>query len=323
MDPMRVTSLPLDLSRTYAPKAGEWEASFTVGYFNQLSNTWHIAAIQKELGREGEILRPDLLRLAELRHGKDAIFHLDLEGHRTELSLAYGVGRGFGFSLTVPWMDIGSPNWDAISSDFHSWIGLSQNDRLVVQRGQSHAYLHDDGLQLEAFNLAGSGLGDTTLAVSGPGGQWFRATHRWALAVEMPTGDRDTLFGSGGWDVGVQWTGSWLFTHSRLDLVASYSFLDSSGSWLGIERSDLASIATRYTREFRRIGGISLEIRFDDAPIADATDGELGDVSFVTQIGWRRNLGDRHWLGFVFGNNFPVESGVQPDLTLALQIGAR
>ena len=97
--------------------------------------------------------------------------------------------------------------------------------------------------------LSGSTLADATLAVAGPLPNWRRLRQRWSLALQVPTGDEDGPFGSGGWDVGVRWHGHARAGKVRLGAELGWARLDRSGHWLGLPRNDTWSAVLDVTGE--------------------------------------------------------------------------
>ena len=113
--PLRLASLPMELADGRALAPGAWELTVTPGYFNLWSGSWHTATIHRELGRDGLPIAAAELRLLEQRHPGDDIHRFDVEGVVTEVRLARGLGRGMTLTVSVPWVEVGSPHWDAIS----------------------------------------------------------------------------------------------------------------------------------------------------------------------------------------------------------------
>jgi hypothetical protein len=129
----------------------------------------------------------------------------------------------------MPWLEVGAPHWDAIAEDVHAKVGLGGVARDLFPRGQSTVYVRGRRAAIERLSgLEGSGLGDVTLSVTGPLGRWLGAEHRWVVAVEAPTGEAGTLRGSGGWDTGVRWFGTW----GQGGKQVRVSSPGSTGAWL-------------------------------------------------------------------------------------------
>jgi len=320
-DPLRFASLPLDLDTVAARPGTGWELSASAAYFNTWYLSWHPGAIHRELGRQGLPLTAEELRTLELRHPDDAIYVADLEGWRTELRLAYAFAGGFVAMLTVPWVDTTGPHWDAVAEEFHATIQAGPGGRDLFPRGRNALYVRGHDAALEALEgLDGSGLGDVAVTLAGPLGHALGGEHRFAVAVEAPTGDEGSLRGSGGWDAGVRWLATWRFARSELAGALGYTRL-GDGDLLGVERDDTWHAAVAYrvalgARTQARVIG-----RLEASPLAGFTDGKPGDPGFLLTLGIRREVGGG-WIAFDLGENYPLV-GVTPDYGFHLSGGLR
>jgi len=324
-EPLRLASLPLELADARDLASGAWEVTVTPGYFNLWSGSWHTATIHQELGLEGEPLVPAELRILEQRHPGDDIHRFDVEGTVTEVRVARGLGRGITLTVSLPWVEIGSPHWDAISEDIHDALGWGVGGREVFAHSQTVAYVWNPKEQraIEGWEeLEGSGVGDVRIALSGPLGGAWGGEHRWVAAVEAPTGDEGTIGGSGGWDAGVRWLGTWRFSRSMVRGALGYTRLDGGGSFLGAPRDDTWHAAAEYRHLWGERADTLLGVRWDTSPLATFSGGEPGQPAFMFTFGVRRWLSDAVFLAGTLGENL-IPDGVNPDFTLQLQLGAR
>jgi hypothetical protein len=308
VDPLRFASLPLSFEEAVRPAPGRWKASFPAAYFNLWSGSWHTGIIHREFGLRGKPLSPWELRTLERRHPNDAIYRLDVEGWVGRLALARGLGHGLGLVVDVPWIQIGAPRWDAISERFHQVLGLSMGDRGFIANGQTLVYIRglDRDRVIEGWReLNGSGLGDARLTVNGSLGRWLGGRHTWALSLEAPTGGEGTLRGSGGWDLGARWFGSWRLRTATLRLAAGYTRLSTSGTFLGAERSDTWHVLGAYLRPVGAVSTLMAGLSFHTSPLSRFTDAKPGDPSLVFDLGW----------GFDLGEGYRLEAAVIEDVT--------
>jgi hypothetical protein len=305
---------------TAEPPAGEsWMASATVSYFNVWHYTWHVGSIHRHLGRLGEPITRDELDFLENWYREEEIHQIDLEGMRGDFVLAHRLPGGTIATLTVPWMRVGGPGGDSIAEWFHDAIGAKDMRRPWFPRGQSLLYVRAEGGRVALFDeIEGSGIGDVSLALSGRPGRALGGEHRWALAVEAPTGEKGTLLGSGGWDAAVQWQGAWRLSRrgARLGLTAGAARLDRKGSWLGLPRRDTYHLAADVRLPVGRRAQFLFTTRWDTSPIADM--GELSRNSGFWSVGIRRGLPAGGWLAFSVGENW---QGIVPDWTFHLAAG--
>jgi hypothetical protein len=322
-DPLRFASLPLELDALAAAPEPGWSLSAETAYFNTWYLSWHPGAIHEELGREGLPLSSVELRTLEERHPGDAIHFTDLEGWRAVLRAQYAFAGGIVATLDMPWVDTTGPHWDAVAEEFHATVQSGPGGRDLFPRGRNALYVRgEDGGSLERLEgLDEAGIGDVALTLAVPAGRALGGEHRLAVAVEAPTGDEDTLRGSGGWDAGVRWSGAWRWTKSELTGALGFTRLDSGGSFLGAEREDVwhAACAWRFALGERWQGRVIG--RLDGSPLSGFTGAKPGDPGFYLMLGLRRDLG-AGWIAFDLGENYPL-LGVTPDYSFHLSGGFR
>lgn len=321
-DPLRFASLPLNAAEALAPPAGRWQLVLTSAYFNVWQLTWHTGTIHKGWGLLGTPLTAREVDTLAAAFPADQFFHVDIEGVRSDLVAAYGLGRGFSVVLQVPWLDIGRPQWDAVPEKFHGSLGIGNMRRDFFPRGQTTVYVRGrhGAISRLAGREAGHGPGDAALSVSGPAGTWLGAAHRWAVALEAPTGERGTLRGSGGWDTGVRWFAAWGGGRRETRLGIGYSFLDPDGSWLGVERDDTWHAQLELRRPLVGTADWRLAMRFDASPLASFTDSDIGDRSFYWLVGALVPVGRSGFVAFDLGENYPLTAHV-PDFSFHLSFG--
>ena len=322
-DPLRMASLPLDIATARDLAAGEWSVETTLAYFNVASESWHTGTVHRELGREGLPLEAWELRLLEQRHPDDEIYRIDIEGWRSDVTAAVGLGGGLTANLRVGRVGVGSPQWDAIADEVHTAFNLNGGRRTWFARGQNVVYVRGRGETVERWEqLERETWADTVLSLSGSGGRWLGAAHRWVLAFEAPTGDRDTLAGSGGWDAGVRWVATWGEDRRLARIAAGYTALDSSGSFLGARRADTWHLLGELRRPLTARFAWRVAARFDSSPLADLTGLDPGKSAFFLTVGAAAPLGETSWFAFDLGENYPI-TGVAPDFTFHLQVGTQ
>jgi Protein of unknown function (DUF3187) len=322
-DPLRSASLPFEAALAEAPPAGKWQISAALAYFNLWQGSWQTVAIHEELQRRGKPIASDELREIERRYPDSDLYRIDLEGTRSELLIARGFSGGLAVTVELPWLEIGRPHWDDIAEWWHHRLGLPNADREVFPRSQTLVYIktrHGTVEQRDA--LDGGGLGDASISLAVPLGSTSGGSQRLVLAVEAPTGARDTLRGSGGWDAGVRWFASWAWATRRLRLGAGYTWLAHSGTLLGLRRNDtwhfLAGVDQRLGK------GYTAEVAFtwERSPLADVTDSELGKPAAAIRFGLEKELREGRWIAFDMGQDW-FATGLSPDYSFQLSAGVR
>lgn len=313
LDPLRAASLPLRLADLIPPEPGRVRVEATVGYFNVQESSWHAPTLHRDLGLAGLPLSAGELALLERAYPDDEIYLLDLEGWQVDLHASLGLGLGYVVSAHAPWLEVGRPHWDDVAHTLHQIVGAEQDGFEVFPHGETVAYAYGDTGRTEYLgDLAGSGWGDLSLSVSGPAGRFIGAEHRWAVVVEAPTGDEASLAGSGGWDVGLRWIGTWEGRRSRLLAGVGFARLDPEGGWLGLERKDTWQLHVAYHHRLGAAWSLRLAARAESSPLDGFDDSGLGDTALLVDLGARRELGGGSWLGVSFGENLP-QVGVTPD----------
>ncbi|MFI5166829.1 MAG: DUF3187 family protein [Thermoanaerobaculales bacterium] len=321
-DPLRFNSLPLEPSQAVVPPAGEWQISAASGYFNVWQTTWHTGATHRDPALVGKPLTEAELRLLETNFPHDQFYFIDVEGWREDLSASVGLGDGYALTGRVPWIHIGGPVWDTIAEDFHRIFGLSDQRRNLFSHGQTVVYARGNHGKIEHWaEENGSGLGDSSLAVTGPLGHWLGADHRWVAALQVPTGEAGTLRGSGGWDAGLRWFGTWGGERRQVRFGLGYTWLDPNGSWLGVKRDNTwHALAEAHVP----LGALTLRysLRFDSSPLASFTDSVLGMPSSYWMLGVLGRLPHSAWWAFDLGEKYPSSADV-PDFSFHLLFGTR
>jgi Protein of unknown function (DUF3187) len=321
-DPLRMASLPLDSAQAVVPPAGRWQISVASAYFNVWQSTWHAGTIHREFGLLGTPFTPREVAILAQRHPHDQFYFMDLEGTDTVVNVGVGLGGGFALTLRMPWIEVGTPHWDAIAEEFHSHLGLSNMRRDFFPRGQTVIVVRGNHAIVERFgDDVGSGPGDTSVALAARVGAWLGGEHELVAALEAPTGEPGTLRGSGGWDAGVRWFGTWGGPRRQVRFGLGYTWLDPAGSWLGVRRDDTWHALAEAHLPLGRLT-LRYSLRLDSSPLSSFTDSEIGKASTYWTLGllgagWRDA-----WWAFDAGENFPSRAEV-PDFSIHLLFGTR
>lgn len=137
---------------------------------------------------------------------------LDGESYRWTLAARYGITPDFEAGVDIPYVLYGGGFLDSFVIEWHKFFGLPQGGRDTAPKNrQRFAYVKDDVLKLR-MDRAGSGLGDISLN----GGMKLidvrdeKSHDSLALraSLKLPTGDSDSLRGSGSTDFALSLCGS-------------------------------------------------------------------------------------------------------------------
>lgn len=244
----------------------------------------------------------------------DGTVREDNETQRLSLRLAWGVERGE-WRLEVPVLSRGGGFQDSLIDAYHRLLGIGEF-RGTVEYGRSEERLGASG----AFGSA-TGLGDMVGTFSRPLGPQAFAS----VALKLPTGDADRLFGSGALDAGVAVGARWKLNdrfraHAQAGLVVQ-------GKPTRLERArrmvDQESLALEVVPNSR--DAYVLQWQSEPAPIRTGrrfTDG----VHRQLTLGWNRRLSSREGLqafcsedGDFLNFDVPELANVAPDFTFGVR----
>jgi hypothetical protein len=318
-DPLRAASLPFEPAHATLLPRGAWCVTTSLGYANVWSVSDEVIQLHDALGRSGEPLQPEELRLLEQLAPDEELRAFDIEGWRADLFVSWGVHERVTLTLQVPFISTGRPEWDGAAEWWHDLTGLPNAGRESFPRGESLFYLHGPAGTAERRDLDGSGLGDLALAASTRLGRALGAEHRAVVAVEAPTGERDTLRGSGGWDAGVRWLALWEFADVDLLAGAGYTWTSGDGTLLGIERADpwhlMAGLDWRVWRQLTA----TLRVAYERSLLEGWAGGRTGAPALSERFGLAAPLGPGGWVSFELAED--SASGVAPDFGFHLAFG--
>lgn len=304
--------------------AGTWSWSVTGSYMNQWSITWHPTRVHLDRGLERQPMTSEEWRYIEEAFPEDDVYMIDLEAWRTDLTVSYGLPRGLTLTAEIPYVDVGGgPNWDSVAEDFHSAVDEDKAfGRDIFPRAQSYAYLRANGKTTEVPDAAVSGIGDVTLSLAMPLGDRAKEQSL-VFAIQPPTGDEDTVLGSGGWDASLSWYRKWRGERRSYIAGAGFSYLDSSGSVLGFERSNTWHLLGEVTQTVTTNFDVRLGLRVDTATLADEfNDSDLGDPAFFWRLGATYDLPRGNSLYFDIGEELAPQTGTEADWSVHVGFSA-
>jgi len=143
--------------------------------------------------------------------GKETIL-LDGESYRWTLSTRYGLTDRIEVGIEIPWVSYSGGFLDSFIIDWHDTFGMPQGGRNGAPKNKINYSYAKSGSQRLLMDSSGSGLGDLVLT----GGMQLYAEKSAAVhdsvalrsTVKLPTGDSDSLRGSGALGGSVSLCGS-------------------------------------------------------------------------------------------------------------------
>jgi hypothetical protein len=253
--------------------------------------------------------------------GESVLF--DGETRRVGLRYRRGVSERLELGMDVPWVSHESGGLDGFIERWHNIFGLPDGIRRERPRDELlFSYEDDNGGFRFARNADGPGdarlLGGWRLRQSG------RSSSALRFSVKFPTGDSDSLLGSGGIDlsVGIAGDGRRIMGVGRLS-----GFYRASATWLGTPHFDSppvrrvvgqVSAGLGYDLTTRSTLGLQFLVR---SPVYDSAVSPLGDVAASLTAGVRFRLSHEYALTLAVGED--IHPGSMPDVTFVLSLRRR
>ena len=159
---------------------------------------------------------------------------LDGESLRLVLSARYGIGRNFELGVDVPYWIIGGGFLDGFIEGYHSTFGFPNGGRELAPRNRLLYRYRKDGVTLLNMERSGQGPGD--IRVSG-GWQVYSGADQnrnmtLRASLKLPTGDSDTLRGSGSADLAL-WLTAGTDHHFSIGRLTLYGAAGAMGMTKG------------------------------------------------------------------------------------------
>lgn len=321
-DLLRLGSLPFDTAEGAEVEPGQWQVTTSLSYANLWNFTWHTVAYHREVGRTGLCLSSAELAGLAARYPNQWYQFLDVEGWWGEVWVQRGLGNGVTATVRVPYIQVGAPHWDSVAERWHRWLGFPDFHRPEFPRGEALVYIKGPGGTVERRDVARSGLGDVSLALAIPAGQWLGGTHRAVAAVEAPVGKAGTLQGSGGWDGGARLLSRWGDDRFSFVTGLGYTWTSSHGSLLGLRRNHAWHTLAGF--DWRIWGPLiaSTRLQVERSLLAQVAGDRLSKATLSKRFGVAVPLPWESWLAFDLGQD-SRHNGVTSDFSFHLAVGHR
>ena len=256
----------------------------------------------------------------ESRNGETVV--LDGETTRLALALNRGLRHDLEIGIEIPFLLHESGGLDSVIDTWHDWFGFPDGFRAGQPQNEiEFLYSVDDSPLVEQLANQ-NGLGDVRLMA----GWQVRRTEDHALALrlglKLPTGDSDTLSGSGGTDLSLGLAGDHfgVFGISGLD-----AFYRAHAVYLG----EPDRLADRYNDLVGFVafgGGYSVTERFElrlqlaaRSAIYESDIEILGDPSLTVTFGAHIRVSPSYRLSLGVSEDLKVDSAPDVAFQLALQ----
>jgi uncharacterized protein DUF3187 len=233
---------------------------------------------------------------------ESSLFLVHGQTHRATLSIHHSLAPHLELGLAIPVSRIGGGWSDQIVEDFHHAFGLGNAERESFSQNREVVYLRSGNTTYIRERSAAAGIGDMFLTAKTEL-TWLEDKDV-ALsvdgAVKFPTGNAQTLNGSGSVDGGVQLLGSRDFGHWRIHASLGVLLLGPNSS-LGTKLQFLTTNTEGLSYLLNDRTGMTLQLTVSETPFRNMGMPELNRRSYQLTTGIRRRLGSTMTLyaGFV------------------------
>jgi hypothetical protein len=229
---------------------------------------------------------------------------LDGETYRVAFAWQRGIGSGWQVGVEVPYLSHRSGRLDSLIENWHDLFGFSNSDRDDWQQNQlRYLYIRDGVTEIEIQEKV-SGIGDIQFQLSKElplADEEMRASMH--MGLKLPTGDEDSLLGSGAPDLSIWVTGS--------DRILMQGWPFGGYGHMGVLLMGKAKVLEKEQREFAVFGSLGvnwpvyqwldLKAQIDaHTPFYQSKSDQLGGSAVM----------------LTFGATIPLQGGDHIDLSL-------
>lgn len=251
---------------------------------------------------------------------------VDGETSRVEIRYRRGFGDRLELGFELPYLTHQAGGLDSVIDDWHDFFGLPDGARDRLPRDRLNFTYNGTAGTMVSLTDSAHGLGDMRIY----GGFRLRDNERYASAlrfsVKLPTGEADTLLGSGSidWTAGLagDWktfgeSGDWsAFYRLNVMLLGEPEFLASRHNEFALQGA--AGVSWQASRRV----GLTLQGSARSA-LYDSDTELLGEPSVLLTFGGDVRLSEQFRLFIAVGEDIKVNSAPDVSFQLALRYLAR
>ncbi len=257
--------------------------------------------------------------LPELRSAATSgstLYFVDGEVMRTSIALRRGLGHGQELAITVPLERFDGGALDGVVEDFHRAFGLDQGGRTGARRNGYTVYVRGaSGREVFRNVPAGTRLGDVALSLKSA--LPLRSRH-WRVALEnvaeLPAGNRESLFSTGGLDFGTQILVTRYFRRSCFHASAGAVHVAKSDVF-GTDAQTLGSFMLAYEHAIVPRSSAVLQITGSQSPFRKLRIDGLSSNAYLIDVGVKRAISTRTIVFMAVSENL-LEYGSSGDIGL-------
>jgi hypothetical protein len=181
--------------------------------------------------------------------------HVLFDGESTHTTFIYNhaLRQGLQLGIVIPYVSHEAGSLDNFIINWHNFFHLPQGGRDKAPRDQLHFYYERDGVTLLDITDASSGIGDVRLTAG-----WQAPDNGMTVnaSLKLPTGDSQTLHGSGATDLAL-----WLAGYSPRQFWRYPAGAFGSVGMLALGKGD---VLTDQQKPMVLFGGVGAGIIFND-----------------------------------------------------------
>lgn len=229
----------------------------------------------------------------------DTVYYFDAETTRIDLTLHRGLPGGWEVGVDLPLITRVGGALDRIINEFHDEFGFpdAYRDESPENANATLLLTKNGDITLTGDDLEGTVLGDLALSAQYRlplGRERFRAET--SVVLELPTGDAETLAGSGTTDVALAFSAGWSFRNSRLVTGAGYAFLGGLTALPGVQVSDTVTATVSYQYHMTRRTWFLMQFVHSTPPYHKLESRHLDLPTELVAVGPRVQIGNRWYL---------------------------
>ena len=219
-------------------------------------------------------------------------FLVDGESVRTTFNVHRGFGNNLELAIAVPFTMIGGGYSDAFIEHFHAFLHLDNNQRVAMEKNQETVFLRTDNHTYLREHSSGSHLGDIAFSAKYeiPALEDPHLSLSAQAAVELPTGNAQTLDGSGSLDGGLQLLATRDYGRSRVNLSAGFLFLGHNAP-LGLRSQFVITDSVGISTLVAAHTSATVQVTVSQSPFRKLGDPELSRRSYQLTAGVQHAFG--------------------------------
>jgi hypothetical protein len=271
-------------------ETGEWLFDIHSADANTFSKSAWISrslAGEEPLKRAGALATLDSPRY-QLR---DSVFLVDGQTHRTTLAFHRGIGSHAEIGLSIPVSTIGGGWADGTIEAVHKGLRIGNDERNALDRNSETVYVRTPQVTYLRDRQAGYAIGDVALTMKYEINRMESAKFSVAVAgsLELPTGNANTLDGSGSLDAGIRVIATRDTVAGRLH--GSFGVLRlGANAPLGTRPQFLITDTVGIARLLTEATSVNAQVTISETPFRQYNLPEFNRRSYMLTVGARHVL---------------------------------